>query len=190
MENQIRIFLLEDSYSRVILFREIFAHPSIYLDQAKTVEEGKKLFQGDYDLILLDHDLEDAHYSEVTEGKVPETFDGTGTEFAKWMASYHKPTQGPVVIHSYNPDGAKRMQDILVEAGWYVTRCPFGLTILDNCKRLVEEVLDASGRPLAGRRKRLGEVVDVQPLPQEESAPEEQLEAINEKGPTAEAIGP
>jgi len=117
----------------MILFREILIDHEI--THADNVEDAKVLFAGnEYDLILLDHDLEDAHYQNL------DTEVGTGTEFARWMVEAQSPEQGSVVIHSYNPDGAKRMEDALLDAGWAAYRSPFGLTLLTKLQQLVHDV--------------------------------------------------
>lgn len=80
-----------------------------------------------FDVVCLDHDLSDEHYTEVFAGK-PATLAGSGTEIAAWMASkdfpqHNRPQQ--VVLHSLNPAGRSRMAAILSEAGFKVTEKPF-----------------------------------------------------------------
>ena len=131
-----RIFVLEDSHSRIVLFKEIFSDPTIDLTISADVTEAAVLFSGNYDLILLDHDLSDAHYQDfsITEG--------TGSEFAAFMAASFPPSTGPVVIHSFNPDGSERMFQTLSGAGWTVFKQPFGLVLLEKLRELVQNVLD------------------------------------------------
>ena len=123
-----KVLILEDNWSRTSLFIEIFGHEAVYVSE--TVPGAVELFDkyAPFDLILLDHDLSDE--DQMTMKEV-----GTGTEFAKFLA-----TQAPhcqVIIHSYNPDGAARMEKILHDAGWDVVRQPFGLTLLDQLRKVV-----------------------------------------------------
>jgi len=57
--------------------------------------------------------------------------------FAKFLATQQPHCQ--VIIHSYNPDGAARMEMLLRDAGWNVVRQPFGLALLDNLRTAVLE---------------------------------------------------
>jgi CheY-like chemotaxis protein len=117
-----KVFILEDSHSRMVLFQEILGWKNI--THAQTVEEGVRLFEKfrPFDLILLDHDLEDAHYGDQ------QRIVGTGSEFATWLNDFNP--ECPIIVHSYNPDGARRMDDTLSRAGWDVVRQPFGMDLL------------------------------------------------------------
>lgn len=123
-----KVFILEDSQSRIRLFKEIFGVYNITLTDK--VDRAKELYEAyaPFDLILLDHDLADDHYTDQQREE------GTGTEFATWLQ--WQPKRTPVIIHSYNPDGAARMETVLREAGWPVTRIPFGLHLIDILKKL------------------------------------------------------
>jgi DNA-binding NarL/FixJ family response regulator len=124
-----KVFILEDSYSRVSLFQEILsAKNELYIRD--NVKDAKALFAEHYPfgLICLDHDLSDEHYKDFS------TEVGTGTEFARWMADYSP--NCPVIIHSYNPDGRLRMQVDLTRAGWNVKVQPFGMTLLRELEAL------------------------------------------------------
>lgn len=130
-----KVFILEDSHSRIKVFEEIFGINSMYC--TKDVNEAKELYAkyAPFDLILLDHDLADEHYAEVEDG-VPQT-EGTGTEFAKWLAETTE-RKSTVVIHSYNPEGANRMASAL--QSWPVFRQPFGLKLIDELRKFVKMV--------------------------------------------------
>jgi hypothetical protein len=78
-----------------------------------------------FDLILLDHDLGGQTYVESGPG--------TGQEVADWLARYryspqffHRVPQPRVVVHSWNPDGGKRMFNTLTDAGYDADRVYFG----------------------------------------------------------------
>lgn len=123
-----RTFILEDSIERMKQFHEVLGFD---VTAAATVEGAQKKFDPPYDLILLDHDLVDAHYMQAY-GDIHTT----GTEFARWLASTQTPA-GQVFIHSYNQHGAVRMYDTLRVAGWGVSREPFGPTLLRYLAELV-----------------------------------------------------
>lgn len=119
-----KVFILEDSYNRISLFREVlgghfnfaFVKDNVY--DAKVVYETGKPF----DLILLDHDLTDDDYRDTGRQE------NNGTEFARWLANFNPDC--PIIIHSYNPEGAQRMALDLTRAGWNVTLQPFGMQLL------------------------------------------------------------
>ena len=133
-----RVFVLEDSVSRIVCFKEIFwDYPRTQLEIVDNVISAKELFKGNYDLILLDHDLTDEHYEDKTITV------GTGSEFAFWLAETQTPEQGPVLIHSFNPDGAQRMFKTLEEACWTVIKFPFGIDFLARLQQYRTETLAA-----------------------------------------------
>lgn len=100
---------------------------------AGNVDDAKKLYAAGapFDLILLDHDLEDKHYEDPHA-----TDDNTGTAFVQWLISNESP-ECPVIIHSYNPVGAQRMAYTLHDAGWTVQQQPFGMDLLNALKHMV-----------------------------------------------------
>ena len=123
-----KVFILEDDYTRRAMFAEVFGNDNVYIeDQVNSAITLYEMYGEQFDLILLDHDLEPRFMSEIETN--------TGTEFAKFLATQTPHCQ--VIIHSYNPDGAARMEGLLRDAGWNVVRQPFGLTLLDNLRKLV-----------------------------------------------------
>jgi hypothetical protein len=124
-----KIFILEDDHTRIGLFLEAIGHYNV--DIGTSVQEAQLNWRPPYDLILLDHDLGGEQMSK-SEGP------NTGYQFAKWMG---KPEFQPIIIiHSYNPDGAKKMEAVLKENGWrWVSRIPFGLTVLNYIKKEFNE---------------------------------------------------
>lgn len=115
-----RILFLDDDENR----HAKHAQENIGRDvtRARTVRECIDAIKNNppFDLVSLDHDLGGKYYVEEEEG--------TGTEVARWMATEMPPEKRPVrvVIHSYNAAGAQRMEDILLAAGFWVRRRPFG----------------------------------------------------------------
>jgi hypothetical protein len=99
----------------------------------RTNEEAIWLLSSrDVDGISLDHDLGLHHYSEAEIEANEELLFGkgqaeeTGYDLVQWMIENDK-VPGIVVIHSWNPDGARRMATLLNEAGHNVTIAPFQL---------------------------------------------------------------
>lgn len=115
-------FILEDDLSRIAVFTSRLKGWTLTI--CNTVTRAENMFDPPYSIIFLDHDLADEHYSNANMEK------GTGTEFARWLAKTYAPTGGPIVIHSYNRDGALRMKNALQPAGWRVVLRPFGPVML------------------------------------------------------------
>lgn len=88
-----RVFILEDDWTRITRFREWFdGHDLTQVDSCASVDA----FQPPYDVIFLDHDL---------GGRQLEAHEDNGHRFAQLIKD--KLTfDVPVVIHSFSPDGA------------------------------------------------------------------------------------
>ncbi len=121
------ILFLDDMTSRhKKALKQFTAHEVLSVFDAKTakLEMSKKRF----DLVCLDHDLSDEHYSEHLTGVPPDSFDGSGTDVAKFMAEDLDPAMRPkqVILHSCNEYARDRMESILVNAGYEnVSKKPF-----------------------------------------------------------------
>lgn len=97
------IFILEDDLMRMQWFRErLIAHTITHAESCTQVDR----FVGPYDLICLDHDLGGR---QMTDHK------DNGATFAKMIVD--RIGNAAVIIHSYNADGAKRIQSILPPLG-------------------------------------------------------------------------
>jgi len=129
-----RIFILEDDPARKIAFEQAlgvfekgFPHEVTICSFLGGVGGAYINFEGEYDLIMLDHDLGGAQMVSPDEEE-------TGTAFVKWLVENNKLKNGPkVIIHSWNPDGARRMLELLplnCMAFWE----PFGHTVLNYLK--------------------------------------------------------
>ena len=110
-----RVFILEDSAPRMVWFHQSFI--GCQLDWAFTVEQGIKLLEkNEYDVIFLDHDLCDAHYMYILEGKelTTELLATTGRTVARWIGEHpEKSTGAHIVLHSMNNAGCLVMQSYL-----------------------------------------------------------------------------
>lgn len=104
-----RVFILEDDPSRMLYLRErLLAHDILHIESS--THSG--CYQPPYDLLLLDHDL---------GGRQLEDHEDDGQGFVRRvkdqiMAQDPRPY---VIIHSYNPEGAYRMQQALL----HMTTC-------------------------------------------------------------------
>lgn len=125
-----RVFILEDSLARLQQFHDAFRHDEV--DRGTTLREGYHHFKPPYDLILLDHDLQHEHYKDL------QMEIGTGTEFARWLVNRSPAPICPVIVHSFNFFGRRRMIKDLTDAGWECYDSPFGPTMFQLVSRLRE----------------------------------------------------
>lgn len=119
-----KIFILEDSHDRIAIFEPLLEEYDVVVTE--TADEAIRVLREEpFDTIFMDHDL----------GGVPPGYYGahtdpnsemTGSEVARWMAESKLDRNVQVFIHSMNPEGAKSMQNILVDAGFkFVKAIPF-----------------------------------------------------------------
>lgn len=104
-----KIFILEDMEVRKEKFRRRFggANDLIF---AETTKEAIEILAKDlntFDCLFLDHDLGNEIFVDSKE-------ENTGYTVAKWLQD--KDYNGEIVIHSWNPVGAKNMQSLLPKA--------------------------------------------------------------------------
>jgi hypothetical protein len=145
------VFLLEDDYKRIAAFNDALAND--YLTLAMTYEAGIERFKPPYDLILLDHDLLPHHYAAYPGTNLPECT-GTGLSFVRWMVKTHPHVvrNHRVLIHSWNPPGAKAMADTLRQAGVkQLIVHPFGEHVVETVRHMAQQ---PKRRGKRGRRQR------------------------------------
>lgn len=126
-----KIFILEDDRNRIHLMLDALG-ASHDVQVSESCADAKIKYDPPYDLTLLDHDLGGRQF---VDGEDPET----GYQFVKFMVSNGMDPGGYVIVHSYNPDGAKAMQGLLEESDWNMARVPFGLKVLEFLKGLPDE---------------------------------------------------
>jgi CheY-like chemotaxis protein len=116
-----KILILDDDRVRHYCFDEKFAidYPDAKIDHVYTANECIEALKrtDKYDLVHLDHDLGDfGPYSDEKEH--------TGVDVCRWMAGTDGLTEDKrpdmIIVHSWNATGAKRMIDILRDAGFTV----------------------------------------------------------------------
>ena len=75
--------------------------------------------EGEGLVVSFDHDLANEHY--VSSGYTGPKIECNGEDCARYMIqSGIRPTA--VIVHSWNPDGAKRIAQLFEDEGVYVTR--------------------------------------------------------------------
>jgi len=134
-----KIFILEDDENRIEGFKHAIkdSHDLTICRWLKdspliSIKRGAyELFHPPYDLILLDHDLGGQQYVDSNEEE-------TGYQFAKFIAAASKGIDETwIIVHSYNPEGAAAMVQVLRESGWRQTiKIPFSKQLLDYLETL------------------------------------------------------
>lgn len=121
-----RILILDDSDSRLITFREKLQGAAVTC--TKHVKECINLlnYDGPWDYVFLDHDLEGKVY--VPSGP------GTGYEVAEWLNKNYNKKPKNIIIHTCNEKAAPLMIDLLPEAIWLsgLFLIDFDISDLDN----------------------------------------------------------
>lgn len=105
-----RVLILDDESVRLDAYAERYKGHIVHC--ATNAQEAVDLLgTWHYDIVQLDHDL----------GSGCET----GERVAQYLASMDAHRPELVVVHSHNPVGAKRMLDVLRDAGVNTLREPF-----------------------------------------------------------------
>lgn len=108
-----RILFLDDDENRHKRFAQ--ETTGCYVDHVHTVRECIEALEKNapYDLVCLDHDLADPQE--------------TGSDVAEFIRLHLQRTHYPrnIIIHSWNPAGAKRMESMIKETGIPVLRKEF-----------------------------------------------------------------
>lgn len=100
LANVKKVFVLEDSLERIVLFREFLQNKEVvYTDDVDIAI--RELRRNKFDLIFLDHDLNGKVFVDSTVEK-------TGFHVISCLKeSINEETQ--VIVHSMNPEGASNM---------------------------------------------------------------------------------
>jgi len=122
MKTKRRVLFVDDLSERWEIFNELYrvsetAH--VEFVWAKNYDEAiTQLQNGNWDVVFLDHDLEEAHYHDQQQGW------RDGTAIADWVRE-HTPQVNHFVCHSMNPVGRSRMAQIVGRGGYTATTIPF-----------------------------------------------------------------
>lgn len=117
-----RILIVEDDEARCAWFRARLEGSE--LDVTCDVRQAVLwLAERDYHAVLLDHDLSEEHYfsSERDDER-------TGYAVARWLAEHPTSQRDALIlVHSLNYTGARRMVEVLRDAGREAEHIPFHL---------------------------------------------------------------
>lgn len=102
-----KVLILEDDSVRVANFKKKFIGHEITISD-NTKEVLKLLYQKEWDLLYLDHDLNGKVY--VPSGP------GTGYEVAEWLKNNPQYSPKEIYVHTLNEKGRKAILDILPKA--------------------------------------------------------------------------
>ena len=115
-----KAFVLEDSPERIKWFKENFIHIELHI--ATDINEVEKVFQKNYDILFLDHDLRGEFFVSSIQKN-------TGFSFCVNLCnslSHKIDKETPIIIHSLNSVGAKNMYDYLIKHKFYnIAMMPF-----------------------------------------------------------------
>lgn len=106
MDKRYKILILEDDYFRIKHFKKRLIGKFEVLDIVDKASDCiKKLSKNKYDLIFLDHDLDNDQF-------VPTKHSNTGSEVARWFLENPKNENwnSTIILHSLNPTGRKFMK--------------------------------------------------------------------------------
>lgn len=118
-----KIFVLDDMPERHFGFSIKYAGHEII--KAYNVKEAKEALDKhkDFDLIHLDHSLQDFEYFPPEENRKP--LEHTGMEVVDYILHINYPTTAKFIIHSWDVDPARMMGYRLGRAGYKGTKEPY-----------------------------------------------------------------
>lgn len=136
----LRIFILEDEIDRLPRSEILPALEGHTVTVAKSFPEAKEKYQGPYDLLLLDHDMEGFY-------EMNKDYPNTGYQFVKWLTDDLPPTEDwiggeakpHIIIHSHNPQGRRLMRLLLEEYGFNVEEYPFSGRYVEQLKTVLKD---------------------------------------------------
>ena len=113
-----KILILDDMQERHEAFSKKYKSPAYKLTHVISAKKCiEALEDEEFDMVCLDHDLGGKTF--VTSGE------NTGYEVCEWITNnVDKVKDTPIVIHSYNPVGAKNMAKKLAEVKVYAFVLP------------------------------------------------------------------
>lgn len=118
-----RILFLDDNENRHKLFHSLVTgHGITHIDWAENALAAIEFLNNNpkYDLICFDHDLSEEHYRACMNGNDANYGDVmTGYDVAVFLVTELEEEKQPeyAIVHTFNPDGSKRIAAVLSEAG-------------------------------------------------------------------------
>jgi hypothetical protein len=99
-----KFLFLDDTQERHDHFTNICKDLNVFVVHCKTALEAiNAMFNMKFDCVFLDHDLEDTD---------PNSTGQTVAEFIALHLDHYKVPRN-IIIHSWNPEGAKKMENVL-----------------------------------------------------------------------------
>lgn len=103
-----RFFILEDMNIRIEAFKKWYSEQHELIIATNATEAIDILSKDlNFDVLFLDHDLGDRIFVSTQD-------ENTGSRVAKFLED--KDIKGKIIIHSWNPSGAKNMMSYLPQA--------------------------------------------------------------------------
>lgn len=146
-----RVLFLDDNESRYLAFSRMISDTNItHVDWAQDAESAIKYLNDNpkYNIICFDHDLSEEHYNAFIK-------DGESADYGTTMTGYDvavflvielEEDKQPdyAIVHTFNPDGARRITAVLNEAGLqkYIYVFPFSVT---DFGRAIQHILLENG---------------------------------------------
>ena len=117
-----RILFVDDMRERWEIFNTLYAIPELSHVEfvwARDYDEAiRQLAKGKWDVVFLDHDLENPSEYNQKEGW------RDGTAIVDWIRE-HTPNISMAICHSMNPVGRMRMVQVLQNGGYTARAVPF-----------------------------------------------------------------
>ena len=126
--NMLRLFMLDDDPERVSYFIELVNKEVTERCEITVISSSKQWreFKPPYDMIFLDYDLGGRQLTEHPDN---------GATFVRTVKTLLLGVSCPVVLHSYSPDGARAMRDLLLDLPVQVQLAPFGSATFNQMVR-------------------------------------------------------
>lgn len=128
-----RVFILDDEiYKHRNPIVQILQNKNHELTIATSCEDAKKKYEGDYDLLLLDHDME----GYINTSDIP----NCGYQFVLWLVKqqFNEDKLPQVIVHSQNHQGAALMVRALVKDGYKATPYFYSFSFLKWLENIAE----------------------------------------------------
>lgn len=120
-----KILVVEDNSERIKFFKTIFSSASV-LVFAENYNQAVSLLDNDFDLVFLDHDLEEEHYTGNSLYA-----DNTGYSLAEYIIENDLLLKAVFIVHSLNPIGSQNIVNCLQKCR-VVFKIPFSKEVLAN----------------------------------------------------------
>lgn len=119
-----KILILEDNKERIEWFKRIYKNHELFIFTDLVSAKNFIMFQ-EIDVLFLDHDLEEKNLEAVELGL-------TGYDFCLFLITNYLCKHSAIFIHSMNPCGAAKMEEVLKSYGYEAQWIPFHLLKLED----------------------------------------------------------